>query len=204
MKENYSKRVQKIMKVAKEEAIRLGHSYVGSEHLLLGLLVEESGLSAKIFDIYDCDPDEMIAMVEDMIKSSGGTMTLGHLPLTRRAERILRNAFNEATGIGSPYADDEHLLVAMLKETEGIAYHVLQTFGLDHNTVGELLSSSELDPEADSSATQDKKSKSQTPTLDHFSRDVTELARKGKLDPVIGRESEIERVAQILTRRKKK
>ena len=203
MKENYSKRVQKIMKVAKEEAIRLGHSYVGSEHLLLGLLVEESGLSAKIFDIYDCDPDEMIAMVEDMIKSSGGTMTLGHLPLTRRAERILRNAFNEATGIGSPYADDEHLLVAMLKETEGIAYHVLQTFGLDHNTVGELLSSSELDPEADSSATQDKKSKSQTPTLDHFSRDVTELARKGKLDPVIGRESEIERVAQILTRRKK-
>jgi len=203
MKENYSKRVQKIMKVAKEEAIRLGHSYVGSEHLLLGLLVEESGLSAKIFDIYDCDPNEMIAMVEDMIKSSGGTMTLGHLPLTRRAERILRNAFNEASGIGSPYADDEHLLVAMLKETEGIAYHVLHTFGLDHNTVGELLSSSELDPKVGASTSQNKTSNSQTPTLDHFSRDITELARKGKLDPVIGRENEIERVAQILTRRKK-
>jgi len=203
MKENYSKRVQNIMKVAKEEAIRLGHSYVGSEHLLLGLLVEETGLSAKILDIYDCDPDEMIAMVEDMIKSSGGTMTLGHLPLTRRAERILRGAFNEATGIGSPYADDEHLLIAMLKETDGIAYHVLHTFGLDPDTVGELLSSSELDSGKEASTSEKKNSKSQTPTLDHFSRDITEMARKGKLDPVIGRKSEIERVAQILTRRKK-
>ncbi len=125
MKENFSKRVQNIMKYAKEEAIRLGHSYVGSEHLLLGLLREDSGLGSKIFDIYDCDVEDIRAMEEDMIKTSGGTMTLGHLPLTRRAERILRNAFNEASAIGVTIADDEHLLLAMLKETEGIAYEVL-------------------------------------------------------------------------------
>ena len=89
MKENFSKRVQNIMKYGKEEAIRLGHSYIGSEHLLLALLRESSGKSAKIFDIYDCDIDDIRAMVEDMIKTSGGTMTLGHLPLTRRAERIM-------------------------------------------------------------------------------------------------------------------
>lgn len=202
MKENYSKRVQNIMKVAKEEAIRLGHSYVGSEHLLLGLLIENEGLSAKIFDIYDCDPDEMIAMVEDMIKTSGGTMTLGHLPLTRRAERILRNAFNEASGNGSPYADDEHVLVAMLKESEGIAFQVLKTFGLDADTVSDLLLT-DLEAESGLTTSYEQSTKSQTPTLDHFSRDITDLARKGKLDPVIGREKEIERVAQILTRRKK-
>ena len=113
MKENFSKRVQHIIKYAKEEAIRLGHSYVGSEHLLLGLLRENSGLSAKIFDIYDCDINDVQSMIEDMIKTLGNTMTLGHLPLTRRAERILRNAFNEAAGLGTTIADDEHLLLAI-------------------------------------------------------------------------------------------
>ncbi len=127
MKENFSKRVQAVMKTAKEEAIRLGHSYVGSEHLLLGLFKNEDGLAAKIFDIYNCDVEDMRTMVIDMIKTSGGTMTLGHLPLTRRAERILRNAFNEAAAIGSSVADDEHLLLAMLKESEGIAFRYYQT-----------------------------------------------------------------------------
>ena len=93
MKENFSKRVQRIIKQSKEEAIRLGHSYVGSEHLLLGMLKEDSGLSRKVLDVFDINTVEMVAMIEDMIKSSGGTMTLGHLPLTRRAERILKNAY---------------------------------------------------------------------------------------------------------------
>ena len=83
MKENFSKRVQRIIKQSKEEAIRLGHSYVGSEHLLLGMLKEDSGLSRKVLDVFDINIVEMVAMIEDMIKSSGGTMTLGHLPLTR-------------------------------------------------------------------------------------------------------------------------
>ena len=139
MKENFSKRVQNIIKYGKEEAIRLGHSYVGSEHLLLGLLREASGKSAKIFDIYDCDIDDIRAMVEDMIKTSGGTMTLGHLPLTRRAERILRNAFNEAVSLNVNISDDEHLLLAMLKESEGIAFEVLNAQNLDYNTVLDLI-----------------------------------------------------------------
>ena len=141
MKENFSKRVQHIIKYAKEEAIRLGHSYVGSEHLLLGLLRENSGLSAKIFDIYDCDINDVQSMIEDMIKTLGNTMTLGHLPLTRRAERILRNAFNEAAGLGTTIADDEHLLLAILKESEGIAKEVLNSHNLDYDSVLDLINS---------------------------------------------------------------
>ena len=204
MKENFSQRVQHIIKNAKEEAIRLGHSYVGSEHLLLGLLREKSGLSAKIFEIYDCDISDVQSMIEDMIKTLGNTMTLGHLPLTRRAERILRNAFNEAAALGSAVADDEHLLLAILKENEGIAREVLNSHNLDYESVLDLINNeSDEDFEKPNDSTLPKPSKSKTPALDHFSRDITELARAGNLDPVIGREDEIQRVAQILSRRKK-
>jgi len=204
MKENFSKRVQLIIKRSKEEAIRLGHSYVGSEHLLLGVLKEDSGLTKKIIDIFDIDSNEMITMLEDLIKSSGGTMTLGHLPLTRRAERILRNAFSEASARGDSIADDEHLLLALLLETEGMANDILKAFSLDYDTVNDLIESDEdNDSLTNMESSVDISGKSKTPTLDHFSRDITQLAKKGKLDPVIGRESEIERVAQILTRRKK-
>ena len=203
MKENFSKRVQRIIKQSKEEAIRLGHSYVGSEHLLLGLLKGKNGLSKKVLDVYDVDPTEMVAMIEDMIKSAGGTMTLGHLPLTRRAERVLRNAFGEASNRGDTIADDEHLFLAMLKEKEGIACEVLKSFSLDYDTINDLIQTSTEEEISGTPYTPEPSSKSKTPTLDHFSREITDLARKGKLDPVIGRESEIERVAQILTRRKK-
>ena len=203
MKENFSKRVQRIIKQSKEEAIRLGHSYVGSEHLLLGLLKGKNGLSKKVLDVYDVDPTEMVAMIEDMIKSAGGTMTLGHLPLTRRAERVLRNAFGEASTRGDTIADDEHLFLAMLKEKEGIACEVLKSFSLDYDTINDLIQTSTEEEISRTPYTPEPSSKSKTPTLDHFSREITDLARKGKLDPVIGREPEIERVAQILTRRKK-
>ena len=204
MKENFSKRVQIILKSAKEEAIRLGHSYVGSEHLLLGLLRLDSGIGSKIFDIYDCDIEDIQAMIEDLIKTSGGTMTLGHLPLTRRAERILRNAFNEAASMGSTIADDEHLLLALLKETNGIAFEVLNSNSLDYDSVLELVKDgSEKEEDISQPKKIEKSSKSKTPALDHFSRNITEMAEKGELDPVIGRKDEIERVAQILSRRKK-
>jgi len=204
MKQNFSKRVQLIIKKSKEEAIRLGHSYVGSEHLLLGILNYDNGLAKKVLDIFDINPDEMITMIEDMIKSSEGAMTLGHLPLTRRAERILRNAFNEASLRGISLADDEHLLLAMLKESEGIAFDILKSFSLDYDTVSDLIHSEDDDESSfELKHSKEHQSKSKTPTLDHFSRDITQLAKKGKLDPVIGRENEIERVAQILTRRKK-
>ena len=203
MKENFSKRVQAIMKYAKKEAIRLGHSYVGSEHLLLGILREKKGLSMKIFDIFDCDVNGICAMVEDMIKASGGTMTLGHLPLTRRAERILRNAYNEATAMGVAVADDEHLLLAILRESEGIAFEVMNSYSLDYESIKEFLQKDTAEEESFEHSVLRKSSKTKTPALDHFSRDLTKLAWKGKLDPVIGRVNEVERVAQILTRRKK-
>jgi len=206
MKENFSKRVQLIIKNAKEEAVRLGHSYVGSEHLLLGMIKDSTGLSIKIFEIYDCNIMDLKSMIEDMIKSSGGTLTLGHLPFTRRAERILRNSFNEATALGSSMADDEHLLLSMLKETDGIAYEVLNAYSIDYDSVLSLMKNEEIveSEEYESLKVSSKTSKvSKTPALDHFSRDITKLAENDELDPVIGREEEIERVAQILTRRKK-
>jgi len=205
MKENFSKRVQLIIKNAKEEAMRLGHSYVGSEHLLLGMIKDTTGLSIKIFEIYDCNILDIKSMIEDMIKSSGGTLTLGHLPFTRRSERILRNSYNEATALGSSLADDEHLLLSILKETDGIAYEVLNAYSIDYDSVLSLVENEEInnDEEYYSTKVSKKSNISKTPALDHFSRDITNLAEVGDLDPVIGREEEIERVAQILTRRKK-
>jgi ATP-dependent Clp protease ATP-binding subunit ClpC len=205
MKENFSKRIQTIIKISKEEAIRLGHSYVGSEHLLLGLIKIETGLSKKIFQIYDIDFKKTVSRIEDLIKTSGGTITLGHLPLTRRAERILRNSFKESLKLGAPIADDEHLLLALLSESEGVAVDTLKTFSIDYETVKDLIDSNDQNQTTLNQDLQDQeiKSNSKTPTLDHFSRDITSSANKGKLDPVLGRENEIERLAQILTRRKK-
>ena len=183
MKENFSKRVQLIIKQSKEEAIRLGHSYVGSEHLLIGLLKEETGLAKKVIDVFDIDSNDMITMVEDMIKPSGGTMTLGHLPLTRRAERILRNAYSEATKRNESIADDEHVLLTLLLESEGIARDILKSFSLDYDTVNDLIGSSEEDDSLSSmNKSKESSEKSTTPTLDHFSRDIIQLAKKGKLD----------------------
>ena len=203
MKKNFSKRLQTILKHAKEDAIRLGHSYVGSEHLLIGLFKVQSGISSKIFELYDIDIESVIKMIEDITNSAESTMTLGHLPLTRRAERILRTAFTEASSRGKSIADDEHLFLSVLKETEGIAHDILKSFSLDYDMISDLLESENSDIEIEKPISKEYKTKGKTTTLDHFSRDITKLAKKGKLDPVIGRESEIERVAQILTRRKK-
>ena len=204
MKEKFSKKVQSIIKRSKEEAIELGHSYVGSEHILLGLLKVNSGKGKKILDIFNININEMINSINTRIKTSGGTLNLGHLPLTRRAERILRNSYNEASSRGDSISDDIHLLLAMLKEPEGIASRVLKSFSLDYETVSDLIFSDDgsflVEEIADD---KNIKTKSKTPTLDHFSRDITELARNSKLDPVIGRNKEIERIAQILLRRKK-
>ena len=202
MKKNFSKKLQEILKLAKEEAIRLGHSYVGSEHLLIGLLKIKSGISFKIFELYDVNVKSIVKMIEDLISSSESTISLGHLPLSMRAERVLKNAYLEASSRNSNVADDEHLLLAMLREKEGIIYEILHSLDLDFDTICELIDgeNSDNDEFYDSKS---KKIEEKTPTLDHFSRDITRLAKKGKLDPVIGREKEIERVAQVLARRKK-
>ena len=191
------------MKYAKEEAIQLGHSYVGSEHLLLGILREGSGRAIDILEELGCDLEELRLMIEDMVKPAGGTMTLGHLPLTRRAERILRNTFTEASNLNASIADDYHLLLAILQETEGVAFEALKAFEIDYSSILELLKEDAGAPEPSAQKSASAAKKSKTPALDHFSRDITELARSSRLDPVIGRRNEIERVAQILCRRKK-
>ena len=203
MKENFSKRVQAVMKFAKEEAIQLGHSYVGSEHLLLGIIKESSGRAVEILEDLGCDLEEVRLMIEDMVKPAGGTMTLGHLPLTRRAERILRNTFTEASNLNATISDDYHLLLAILQETEGVAFDVLTAFEVNYTSVIELLKKDITSTPSPKTKSQSAIKKSKTPALDHFSRDITVLARDGQLDPVIGRMNEIERVAQILCRRKK-
>ena len=203
MKKNFSKKLQTILKHAKEDAIRLGHSYVGSEHLLIGLLKIKSGISSKIFELYDFDIKSVVKIIEDLISTAESTIALGHLPLSMRAERVLKNAYLEASSRNQNIADDEHLLLAMLREKEGVVYEVLSSFNLDFDTVSELVDGEAIDDE-ESYDTDEYKTEEKTPTLDHFSRDITDLALRGKLDPVIGREKEIERVAQVLARRKKK
>ncbi|MEE9161516.1 MAG: ATP-dependent Clp protease ATP-binding subunit, partial [Candidatus Neomarinimicrobiota bacterium] len=202
MKENFSKRVQNILKSAKEEAIRLGHSYVGSEHLLLGTIKEGGGAAYDILTSLAGDIQELRTEIEEMVRSSGGTMTLGHLPLTRRAERILRTTFTEARGFNQEVGDDTHLLLAIAKETEGVASEILVRFGIDYAAIKQRVLV-QLQSSAHVKKMARKPKKSATPTLDHFSRDITEMATSSALDPVIGRVNEIERVAQILARRKK-
>ena len=202
MKENFSKRVQNILRSAKEEAIRLGHSYVGSEHLLLGIIKEGGGAAYDILTSLAGDVQELRTEIEEMVRSSGGTMTLGHLPLTRRAERILRTTFTEARGFNQEVGDDTHLLLAVAKETEGVASEILVRFGIDYAAIKQRVLI-HLQSSAHVKKMARKPKKSTTPTLDHFSRDITEMALSSALDPVIGRVSEIERVSQILARRKK-
>tara|TARA_Y100000590_G_scaffold303751_1_gene342465 strand:+ start:3888 stop:6341 length:2454 start_codon:yes stop_codon:yes gene_type:complete len=197
MKENFSKGVQRVLKYAKEEAVRLGHSYVGSEHLLLGILKDGNGRASGILSSIGCDIIEMKSMIEDMAKPSGGTMTLGHLPLTRRAERILRTTFTEAQNYKEDVANQVHLLLALAREDEGLSTEVLSAYTVDYELLTTFISSSPVKTE--------KKAPKQsaTPTLDIYSRDLSSLANDGKLDPVVGRDLEVERVAQILSRRKK-
>ena len=202
MKGNFSRRTQNILRSAKEEAIRLGHSYIGSEHLLLGIIKEGGGPAYEILASLAGDVQELQTEIEDMVRSSGGTMTLGHLPRTRRAERILRTAFTEAKSFNEDVGDDIHLLLAIAKETEGVASEVLIRFGVDYDSIKQRILARRQSATLPRKAGR-KPKKSTTPTLDHFSRDITQLASDSALDPVIGREKEIERVAQILARRKK-
>ncbi len=201
MKENFSKGVQKILKYAKEEAVRLGHSYVGSEHLLLGIIQDSNGKANSVLISIGCDLDEMKAMIEEMTKPSGGTMTLGHLPLTRRAERILRTTYAEAQNMSIEIATQIHMLLALVKESDGLASEVLQAYSIDYELLNSYISSSKK--KSTNIKSSKKNVKSPTPTLEMFSRDISQMVEENKIDPVIGREIEIERVAQILSRRKK-
>ncbi len=199
IRNNFSQRVQVVIQLSREEALRLGHDYIGTEHLLLGLIREGGGVAVEILQSLDLDLDDLKKAIEDAVRSTGGTITMGNIPFTKRAERVLRVASAEAERFKSNVIGTEHLLLALLKDNEGVAAQVLHSFDITYGTVKD-----ELENVLKGSSTKkDPKPKSQTPALDHFGRDLTELAKRNELDPVIGRQKEIQRVAQILSRRKK-
>ncbi len=196
----FTNRVKKILQYSREEAIRLKNDYVGTEHLLLGLLKEGEGVAIAVLKNLDIDIEKLLKDIEKSITSSGGMLALGQLlPFTPRAKKVLESAAQEARELGHRYVGTEHLLLALIRDSECASATSLTAAGLDYqkikDEIGRVLSGSET-------GTVSKK-KSKTPFLDHFGRDLTELASAGKLDPIIGREKEIERVVQILCRRKK-
>ncbi len=203
MKNNFSSRVQMVIQFARDEALRLGHDYIGTEHLLLGLIREGEGVAIEILHALGCDLDEIKSAVEDAGRVSGDTMTVGNIPFTKRAEKILKSAYMEADRHKSDIIGTEHLLLALVKEKEGLAAQILKSFGVTYEAVSEELLRILQGSSGNQANAETSQPKSQTPALDHFGRDLTEMARKGELDPIIGREKEIQRVAQILSRRKK-
>ena len=202
MKNNFSSRVQMVIQYARDEALRLGHDYIGTEHLLLGLIREGEGVAVEILHALGCDLEEIRSALEDAGRIAGDTMTVGNIPFTKRAEKILKNAYMEAEHNKSDIIGTEHLLLALVKEKEGLAAQILKSFGVTYEAVVEELERI-LQGSANAAASSEQQQKSQTPALDHFGRDLTELARRNELDPIIGRDKEIQRVAQILSRRKK-
>ena len=200
MNEMFTEGARKAIEYARDEAARLKHDYIGTEHLLLGLLRLGEGKAMEILINVGIDSNELRQSVEDVVQPSGGTMTVGQLPLTARAKKLLEVSAQEARALRSKDIDTEHLLLAMLRDEEGVAAQVLSMYDLDYKEAYEELKNIES---GKPSSYARKRKKSKTPALDHFGRDLTELARRGKLDPIIGRDNEIERVSQILSRRKK-
>ncbi|RKX20561.1 MAG: ATP-dependent Clp protease ATP-binding subunit [Candidatus Zixiibacteriota bacterium] len=200
MNEMFTERARKAIEYARDEAARLKHDYIGTEHLLLGLIRLGKGTAVEILQNIGVELNELKKSVEDIVQPSGGTMQMGQLPLTARAKKTLEISGNEARAIRSKDIDTEHILLALLKDEEGVAAQVLSMYDIDYKEVYEELRNIQS---GKPSSFGKKRRKSKTPALDHFGRDLTELARRDKLDPIIGREDEIERVSQILSRRKK-
>ena len=200
MNNMFTENVKQVMKLAREESARLGHNYIGTEHLLLGIIKDGKGKAVAVLTNLGLSLETVKQSVEDYVTTSGGTMTIGEVPYTPRAKQILEVAANEAKEMKTQFIDVEHLLLALLKDKEGVAAQILAAFGVDYKTA---LEETLAVLEGKTTGRKEKGKKSKTPFLDHFGRDLTELAREGKLDPVIGRQKEIERVTQVLSRRKK-
>ncbi|QOJ15124.1 MAG: ATP-dependent Clp protease ATP-binding subunit [Planctomycetia bacterium] len=213
MFERFTDRARKVMALANQEAQRFNHEYIGTEHILLGLVKEGSGVGANVLKNLSVDLRKVRIEVEKLVKSGPEMVTMGRLPQTPRAKRVIEYAIEEARNLNHNYVGTEHCLLGLLREQEGVAAQVLMNLGLRLEEVREevlnLLGAGVESEESSTSAappeqTPGKKGgKSKTPALDSFGRDLTDLAREGKLDPVIGRRGEIERVITVLCRRMK-
>src|SRR3989442_7735512 len=209
MYERFTDRARKVMQLANQEAQRFNHEYIGTEHILLGLVKEGSGVAANVLKNLDVDLRKIRLEVEKIVQSGPEMVTMGKLPQTPRAKKVIEYSIEEARNLNHNYVGTVHLLLGLLREKEGVAAQVLMNLGLKLEDVREevlnLLGHNMATEEsgAGSGERQASKGKSKTPALDSFGRDLTELARQGKLDPVIGRANEIERVIQVLSRRTK-
>jgi len=200
MNEMFTDQARKAIEYARDEAARLKHDYIGTEHLLLGVIKLGAGPAIEILSNIGIDSAELKGSIEEMVQPSGGTMQVGQLPLTARAKKTLEISGNEARALKSKDIDTEHILLALLKDEEGVAAQVLSMYDVDYKEAYDELRNIQT---GKPSSFGKKRKKSKTPALDHFGRDLTELARRDELDPIIGRDNEIERVTQILSRRKK-
>jgi len=204
MTNNFSFRVQQVMQFSREEAMRLGHDSIGSEHLLLGIIRLGEGMAVRIITGHGCGADELRETLEETSGNSASTMKLGNIPFSKRADRCLRLSYIEAKNYNSEIIGTEHLLLALAKVLDGLASQVMIGFNISYESIKAELENTADQPEKQSARGEAiKADKSKTPVLDHYSRDLTQLARSNELDPIIGRDKEIERVAQILSRRKK-
>ena len=217
MYERFTDRARKVMQLANQEAQRFNHEYIGTEHILLGLVKEGSGVAANVLKNLEVDLRKIRLEVEKLVQSGPEMVTVGKLPQTPRAKKVIEYSMEEARNLNHSYVGTEHILLGLLREQEGVAAQVLMNLGLKLedvreevlNLLGHGLEGAEVGErggrsgESESSSTSGKAGKSKTPALDSFGRDLTELAKKGDLDPVIGREREIERAIQILCRRTK-
>ncbi|MFH0763707.1 MAG: ATP-dependent Clp protease ATP-binding subunit [Candidatus Omnitrophota bacterium] len=198
----FTERARKVILLAKEEAKRFNHDYIGTEHILLGLVREGEGVAAAVLASFGLSPDKIRLEVEKLVQPGPTTVVSGDLPFTPKAKKVIELAMDEARSLGHNYIGTEHLLLGLIKEGEGVASQVLMNLGLELSRVREevmnLLGSEIPGYEMGQKVTQAK-----TPALDAFGRDLTKLAKDNKLDPVIGRKNEIERVIQILSRRTK-
>jgi ATP-dependent Clp protease ATP-binding subunit ClpC len=207
MEGNFSNRVQDVIRLSREEALRLGHDYIGTEHLLLGVIREGEGIAVKILRNLGVDLFKLKRAIEDTVRTSGGTLTIGNIPLTKQAEKVLKITYLEAKLYKSDVIGTEHLLLSLLRDDDNIAAQILHQFNIHYDVVrGELdniISGKPSSPPHAQASSEKKQEKSKTPVLDNFGHDLTRLAAEDKLDPIVGREKEIERVAQVLSRRKK-
>ncbi|MGB2753503.1 MAG: ATP-dependent Clp protease ATP-binding subunit [Phycisphaerae bacterium] len=203
MFERFTDRARKVMALANQEAQRFNHEYVGTEHVLLGLVKEGQGVAANVLHSLGIDLKKIRLEVEKIVKSGPDMVTMGKLPQTPRAKKVIEFAIEEARSLGHNYVGTEHLLLGLLREHDGVAAQVLMNLGLKLDDVrSEILNILGAAVEGETEA-EAQRGKSKTPALDSFGRDLTQLASEGKLDPVIGRKNEIERVVQILCRRTK-
>jgi ATP-dependent Clp protease ATP-binding subunit ClpC len=221
MEAKFSPRVKDVIAFSKEEAVRMGNDYIGVEHLLLGLIREGSGKGMRILTEFNLDMGQIKTEIEKTITRSekAAEMPGGNIPLVRQAERVLKMTYLEAKLFKSALIGTEHLLLSILKNEDSTACAILNKYGVIYDNAKEELESmleenqspraefpGSSDDEGENFGASQKKSadpKSKTPVLDNFGRDLTKMAEAGKLDPIVGREKEIERVSQILSRRKK-